>query len=144
MSTARAQIRSVIERYVTAYRSGDTSYLRDIIAPEYVDHTVPAFGDGPDGVARAIQAFHRGFSDVSCSLEQCVCEGDSAAFRVVVAATHTGAFAGRPATGRRITWSAADFVRLRDGKLVELWTVQDTLPLRLGIGVVREVSDGSS
>ena len=66
-------------------------------------------------------------------------EEDWAAFRFVIAATHTGVFAGRAATGRRITWAGADFARLRDGKMVELWSVQETLPLLEGIGEVARV-----
>jgi predicted ester cyclase len=127
-----APARRAVERYVEAYRTGDVSQLADIIAEEFVNHTLPAYS-GRDGVARGIAALHTGFSDVSVVVEQCVCEGDSAAFRAVVEATHTGPFAGRAATGRRIRFVAADFVRLRDGRFVELWTLQAPPSLLIAI-----------
>jgi predicted SnoaL-like aldol condensation-catalyzing enzyme len=101
--------REVIERYIAAYVSGDTSALADIIAPGFVDHTFPAFS-GMDGVARAIATIHA-IGDVTCTLEQCVCDGDTAAFRVIARAGD-------------VEWTIADFVRLAGGKLVELWSVQ--------------------
>jgi quercetin dioxygenase-like cupin family protein len=65
-----------------------------------------------------------------------VCEGDSVAFRVTIAATHTGVFAGRAPTGRRVTWAAADFAEMRGGKIAELWSVQDARPLLQGVGTL--------
>lgn len=125
--------RAVIERYVRAYATGDTSELPAIIAPGLVDHTFPAFC-GIDGVARAIATLHAGLSEISLVIEHCVCEADRAAFLVVASGRHTGALAGRPPTGNRVTWTIADFARLDGGKLVELWSVQDTLAYVRGLG----------
>lgn len=116
--------RTTVERYVEAYLTGDVSRLHEILAEELVNHSIPAYS-GRAGAARAITGFHAGFSDIRVSLDQCVCEGEWVAFRVSVSATHTGEFAGRAATGRRVEFTAADFVRLRDGKFAELWTIQD-------------------
>ena len=125
--------REVIERYVAAYVSGDTSELAAIIAPGFVDHTFPAFS-GIDGVARGIGMLHAGLSEVSCVIERCVCEPEQAAFFAVASGLHTGVLAGHPATGNRVTWTIADFVRLEGGQLVELWSVQDTLAYFKGLG----------
>lgn len=114
-----------VERYVAAYSSGDTSGIAAIIAPSFVDHAFPAFS-GVDGVARAIATLHTGLSEVSCRLEQCVGDSMRAAFCVIVSGRHTGVLAGRAPTGKIVTWAISDFVRIEDGKLVELWSVQDT------------------
>jgi predicted ester cyclase len=82
---------------------------------------------------------HAGFSDIAIALEQCVCDGEWGAFRFVISGTHSGVFAGRAPTGRRVTWSGADFVRVRDGKIVELWPVQESLPMLEGLGAVVRV-----
>jgi predicted ester cyclase len=109
----------------------------EIIAPEFRYRDADAVG--VEGVAAGMRALHAGFTEIACSLEQCVCEDDWAAFRYTIAGTHTGVFAGRAATGRRIAWWGADFVRLRHGKLVELWPVQESLPLMEGLGAVARV-----
>ena len=127
-------LRSIVEAYVDAHRSGDASGLAEIIAPDF------RYRDGPpvgvEGVVRGLRALHSGFRSIECTLVQCVCEGEWAAFWYVVAGTHAGVFSGRPPTGRRITWPGADFVRVRDGKFVELWSVQESLPLMEGLGAV--------
>ena len=134
MSTASQTSRRVIERYVEIHRTGDTSSLGEIIAPEFRYRVAASVG--VEGVASGVRAIHAAFTEVTCSLEQCVCEDDWAAFRFVFAGTHTGVFAGRAPTGRRIAWADADFMRLHEGKIVELWPVQESLPLMEGIGAV--------
>jgi predicted ester cyclase len=133
--------RSIIEAYVDAFRSGDVSHLPEIIAPEFRFREAPPVG--VEGIVLGVRALHAGFTEVACSLEQCVCEGEWGAFRFILSGTHSGVFAGRAPTGRRITWSGADFVKVRDGKLVELWPVQESLPLLEGLGaVVRVKAEG--
>ena len=137
MSTASHASRGVIDRFVEIVRTGETSRLGEIIAPEFRYRLAAPVG--VEGVAAAVLALHAGFTEVTCSIEQCVLEDDWAAYRYVIAGRHTGVFAGRAATGRRITWAGADFVRLQQGKIVELWPVQESLPLMEGIGAVAAV-----
>ena len=122
-----------VERYVAAYVSGNTSELAAIIAPEFVDHAFPQFC-GVDGVGRAIRALHAGLSEVSCRLEHSVGDSSWAAFHVFVRGRHTGVLAGHAPTGKIVSWGIADFVRLENGKLAELWSVQDTSALFSGLG----------
>jgi predicted ester cyclase len=138
VSNPRRDTRAIIEAYVDAHQSGDVSRLAEIIAPEF------RYRDGPPVGVERVAAFarelHAGFSQIACSLEQCVCDGEWGAFRFVISGTHSGVFAGRAPTGRPLTWSGADFVRVRDGRIVELWAVQESLPLLEGLGAVVRVS----
>jgi predicted ester cyclase len=138
VSSPRRDTRTIIEAYVEAHRSGDVSRLGEIIASEFHYRNGPAVG--VEGVATGVRALHAGFSQIACSLDQCVCEGEWAAFRFVLSGIHSGVFAGRAPTGRRLTWSGADFVRVRDDRLVELWPVQESLPLLEGLGAVVRVN----
>ncbi len=134
MSTTSHPSRRVIERYVEINRTGDTSTLDEIIAPDFRVRLAPPMG--VEGAAAFIKALHVGFTDIACSLEQCVCDADCASFRYTIAGTHTGVFAGMAATGRRIDWEGADFMRLRQGKIIQMWPVQESLPLMEGLGAV--------
>jgi predicted ester cyclase len=109
--------------------------LSEIIDPEHQDHSYPAFGIGPAGVQRAIETLHAGFTQLAASIEQFVSAGDWVAFRMAISGTHSGEFKGKQGTGQRVEFTAADFARVRAGKLVELWSVQDTAALLLGIGM---------
>src|SRR5262245_56080194 len=112
--------RQLVERYIAAYRSADVSQLDQIIAPNFIDHSHPDFS-GPEGVAAGVRHLHSGLSDIEVDLEFVVCDGDSAAFLVKASGTHTGEFAGKPPCGERVIWRLADFVRIRDGKISEMW-----------------------
>jgi predicted ester cyclase len=137
MSTTSHASRGVIARYVEINRTGDTATLGEITAPDFRIRLAAPIGVA--GVVAFVRVLHAGFTDIACSLEQCVCDEEWASFRYTIAGTHTGVFAGRAATGRRIAWEGADFMRLRQGKIIELWPVQESLPLMEGLGAVARV-----
>jgi predicted ester cyclase len=126
--------RQLVERYLQAYASGDTTGLAEIIARDFVDHTFPHHGGGVEGVRHAIEMVQAGLSEITCVIELCVSQADWVAFRVQVSGTHVGEFLGKPATGNRVVWSAADFARVEGGKFRELWSVHDSAAMLLGVG----------
>lgn len=79
--------------------------------------------------ARAwIAPFLASFPDTRMEILDLIAEGDRAAARFACSGTHTGAWLGHAPTGRcfeRI--DEAGFYRLRDGRIVESWDVEDTL-----------------
>jgi hypothetical protein len=117
--------------------NGETSKLGEIIALEFRYRAAAPVG--VEGVAAAVRALHAGFTEMTCSVEQCVSEEDWAALGYMIAGRHAGVFAGRAATGQRITWSGADFLRLREGKTRRALAGAGVLPPMEGIGAVTRV-----
>jgi predicted ester cyclase len=70
--------------------------------------------------------FRIGFPDASLAIEQRIGEADLVAFRFVLRGTHSGPFAGLPPTGKVAILTGADLVRIADGKIHELWSVQES------------------
>ena len=56
--------------------------------------------------------------------------------RVRVTGTHKGEFMGQKATGHALAYPEVVTVRIRDGRIVEHWSVADTAPLREAVGLV--------
>ena len=50
--------------------------------------------------------------------------------------TMQGEFAGMPPSGKQAIWDAVHITRVRDGKLVEHWVVQDQLGMLQQLGFV--------
>ena len=84
-----------------------------------------------------------GFPDARITVEQMIGEGDTVAFRFVLRGAHLGTFAGFPPTGKEDVLTSANFVRIADGKMVELWSIQETLSWtqRLGFTISRDRTD---
>jgi predicted ester cyclase len=61
-------------------------------------------------------------------IEELITEGDKVVGRFTCSATHLGAWLGHPPTGR--SFKRVDEVatfRLRDGRIVHAWSLEDTL-----------------
>ena len=76
------------------------------------------------------------FSHAQSVVEDQVAEGDRVVVRLVFTGTHTGTWMGIPPTGKPVTVKGMALYRLQDGKIVEQWTIGDTLGLLQQLGAV--------
>ena len=63
-----------------------------------------------------------------------VCEGGTAAARLLYSGTHTGPLLGVPATGRRFEYAGAAFFTVTHGLLASAWVLGDLVGLRGQLG----------
>jgi predicted ester cyclase len=81
------------------------------------------------GAARRwIAPFRASFPDVRMELVELIAEGDTVVGRFTCSATHLGEWLGQAPTGRRFervdeVW----ILRFRDGRIVQVWSLEDTL-----------------
>jgi steroid delta-isomerase-like uncharacterized protein len=76
------------------------------------------------------------FPDVQFTVHLELAEDDLVAVHWSYVATNTGPFLGRPATGKQVTDTGTNIFRLQDGKIAEMWVVQDSLGLMQQLGAV--------
>lgn len=119
--------KAIVRRYVELWSTGNLALADEVLAADFVDHTHPDQAPGPESVKEAVAAFHIGFPEVHISIEQMIAEDDTVAFRFVLRGIHQGVFAGLPPTGKEAVLTGADFIRIAAGKMVELWSCQETL-----------------
>lgn len=74
--------------------------------------------------------------DLHVVVKDVIQEGDKAAVRYSVTATHLGDSLGFPATGKRIEVDGLSLTRWRNGQIVEGWNCYDQLKLMVQIGAV--------
>ena len=77
---------------------------------------------------RWIAPFRASFPDVHMEVVELIAEEDKVVGRFTCSGTHLGAWRGHAPTGRR--FEAIDEVyiyRLRDGRIIEAWGLEDTL-----------------
>jgi steroid delta-isomerase-like uncharacterized protein len=126
--------KALVGRYIEMWETGNVALADEILAAEYVDHTHPDRLPGPEPVKQEVLAFRAGFSDVSITVEQMIGEADLVAFRFTLRATHRATFAGFAPTGKAVVLTGGDFIRIAGGKMVELWSCQETLSWVLQLG----------
>lgn len=118
---------TLVRQYIELWETGNLALAEQILAADFVDHTHPEWSPGPEGIKRDVQAFRAAFSDVKITVEHLLCERDMVAFSFAMRGTHQGVFAELPPTGKEVVLIGADFLRIADGKIAELWSYQDTL-----------------
>lgn len=128
MSEAHRELmRRMIE---DVFATGDETLLAEVFAPDVVDHhPAPGQAPGRDGIAEVLRAFHAAFPDQRLALQGVVVDGDTAADWWEFTGTHTGPLLGVPPTGRRVTFRGCDVARIRDGRITEIWHVEELYQL---------------
>jgi predicted ester cyclase len=76
---------------------------------------------------RWIAPFRASFPDMRMEIVDLIAEGDRVVGRFACSATHLGDWLGHPPTGRRFEKVAEVYIfRLREGRIVHAWGLEDT------------------
>src|SRR3954463_11103552 len=97
----------------------------ELLRPDSVCH--PDRGDmvGPAAFLAFREQMLRALPDLHVTVEDVVADGDRAAVRWDATGTHTGPFAGTPATGKAVAFHGVTWIRCAGGKLIEGWDCFD-------------------
>jgi steroid delta-isomerase-like uncharacterized protein len=110
--------------------------IPEMYAEDVVDHNpLPGQTPGHEGLREAIRVFSTAFPDIEMTLHGVLADGDYAADFWTFRATHLGPFAGLPPTGRRVEFNGIDVVKVRDGRIAEIWHVEDMARMLDQLGV---------
>jgi predicted ester cyclase len=127
--------KAIIDRLSEALRAQDLETLDELLAPEYVNHSLGL--EGPEGYKQYCTMLFQAFPDYDETVADMIAEGDKIAVRSAWSGTHRGEFAGIAPTGNRVTDSAAfNIYRIAGGKIVEEWDLYDSLGFFQQLGII--------
>jgi steroid delta-isomerase-like uncharacterized protein len=136
MATHQAQ--SAIRRvFDEAFNQGNLAVVDELLSPDHLAHN--AFGgapNGPQGLKLLITMFHNAFTDLNCTIEDDIYEGNRCAARWTMRGTHKGLFMGNPPTGKQMQAQGIIFVRFEAGMIVEYWMLIDQFGLLQQLGII--------
>lgn len=137
-SENKALIRRYLEA-VDANTTSDWSMLDDFIAEDFVAHNPPAPGvsGDRDGVKRAAEMF-RVATPGRHEVKMQVAEADLVVSYITGRGVHEGALFGIPATNKSVETDGIVIHRVRNGKIVENWSVTDVAGILQQLGVLPE------
>jgi predicted ester cyclase len=130
--------KALIRRFVDEVQSGgNVGLIDEICSPEFVNHSAPpGIPADREGIKIVTAMFRRAFPDSYFTVEDMVAEGDKVATRKTFHGTHGGEFMGIPPSGRGVSMGLIDIVRISDGRVVEHWSMGDTLGMMQQLGVI--------
>jgi steroid delta-isomerase-like uncharacterized protein len=123
------------EKFGAAVNEGNLDEIRELMTDTVVDHDpAPGQGPGPEGFIRFFEKFRAAFPDLKITAEHTVINDADIAIAYTLTGTHTGAFMGVPATGRKIKARGVQIARFENGKIAERWGSSDELGILQQIG----------
>jgi predicted ester cyclase len=134
--------KALIRRYIQAIDdndSNDWSIIDDFVAEDFVAHNppVPGVSLDRDGLKQAAEIF-RLATPGRHEIHLQVAEGDLVVSHIVGRGVHAGELLGIPATNRDIESNGIAIHRIRDGKIVEYWSVVDVARVLQQVGALPE------
>ena len=134
---AAAQMIKTARLFYAFWDTGNAEYASAAVDNDFRDNTLPSGRpQGPKGLLYASQAFRSAVPDLHCTIEDLLLSRDKITARLLFTGTHKGEFMGHPATGKPVRFFAIDILRIRNGKIVEDWHLEDNLTLLEQLGVV--------
>lgn len=121
--------------YEELWSRGNLEAIPELVAENFVDHQAPVGQtSGRELLAGLVVMWRTGFPDMRETVEDLISEGDKVVGRFLMRGTHRGEFMGVAPTGRSVTMSGIDIVRVADGKISEFWYAEQTLELMQQLG----------
>jgi steroid delta-isomerase-like uncharacterized protein len=137
---SEAQNKTIAKRFnEDVWGRGDEAALEELFAPDFVDHgALPSQTPDREGHKQTLAAFRSAFPNLSVSTDDIIAEGDEVVSRWTARGTHQGELMGISPTGKEVTITGIDVLRIADGKVVERWAEYDSLGMMQQLGVVPE------
>ena len=118
--------KALVRRLVEGINAGDIDGTADeLFAPRAARR-----------VKRLFTEFYKAFPDWREEIVELVAEGNTVAGRFRCSGTHLGKFLGEPPTGKRMEVEEVFFLRVKDGKFVDFWGLEDSLGRMRQLGLI--------
>ena len=130
-SDNRALVERLRDRLLT---TRDPSVVDEFFAPAFVSHNMPpGFPQGPEGVKRFLELFEP-VGELEVAIDQTISEGDWIAVASTTSGVHDVELFGIAPTGRRLSVTGIDLLRIEDGLIAEHRGLTDTVGLMRQLG----------
>jgi steroid delta-isomerase-like uncharacterized protein len=134
---SKAENEAIVRRFLEkAYNQGNLAVGDELLADNCVFYT-PAPIQGIGGWKQFASAFLTAFpDDLQVTVDELFVAGDKVAARWTAQGTHKGPLRGIPPSGNRVTWAGIAFYSLSNGKITEVWGLNDALGIMQQIGAI--------
>ena len=139
-NNSNEQVEANIKMYTNVWdeilNKGNIDMIDTHFSSNYVNKTVSSTVNGQAEAKEFFGAFLTGFSDINFVVDEIFGVDDRIVKRWTFNGTHSGEFAGTPATGNQITLKGVSVARITNGKISEELDYMDDLGFMQQLGVI--------
>nr|WP_233886612.1 ester cyclase [Paraburkholderia flagellata] len=126
-------------RYAAFWNTGDEALAKLALGDDFVDRTLPiGRAPGLEGALAASKNFRAAVPDLTAEIDDMTVVGDKALLHLHFQGHFTGKFRDIQGGGQKIDFQAFDLYRVKDGKIVENWHLEDNLTLLKQLGAIKQ------
>lgn len=130
--------KAVAQGFVEEWNKGNLEGALAFIDDNVVDHNpAPGQAPGKDGARQALSGFLTAFPDLKFYNDYVLAEGDRVVDHGTARGTHKGNLFGIPPTGKSVEFTYTDIYRIANGKITEIWHIEDIVMAMQQIGAIK-------
>lgn len=128
---------ALAKRFYTEVNARNFDSFPEFIAADVVDHSAdPGSKQGIEMMVGAMKGFTASFSDMQITNEKVLVSGDYVTVISTARGTNDAEMMGKPATNKPVEFQAIDVWLVKDGKLAEVWHVEQLLQMMTQMGAM--------
>lgn len=120
------------------WNTGNLGVADEICTADAVFHindpVTPDFGRGPTVLKQVVSMYRTALPDAQCTIDDLIAEGDKVVIRWRGGGTHRGNLGNLAPTGRSVSVTGIDILRIASGKVEESWINWDTMGMMQQLG----------
>jgi steroid delta-isomerase-like uncharacterized protein len=128
-----SELREIVRRFhEAAWTEGQLDEAARLLAPDLVDHDAIAFpgrSAGAAGLLQVVGMIRSAIPDLRREIRDQLVVGETVVTRFGDIGTHQGDLMGIPPTGRHVEVRGINIERVQDGRITELWHLEDVAGL---------------
>ena len=122
--------------YEEVFNKKNLNVIDELCSPGFVDHSaLPGQRPGSAGLKDVFRDYFKAFPDMSLTTHEMIAEGDIVVTRFTGQGTHSGPFFGSAPTGKKVSFTGIDMIRIKDGKATEVWHEGNDVAVFLELGI---------
>jgi predicted ester cyclase len=116
--------KALVRRFFEAQAKGDLAAVKEMMAPDFVDHTLlPGQAPGREGYLQSVAEDSATFSDVHNVFEEQLVDGDKVISRISTRSLHDrGEYLGLMPAGKELEVTSIAIHRIVGGRIAEEWS----------------------
>ena len=122
--------------YEEVFNKKNLNVIDELCAPGFVDHSaLPGQKPGSAGLKDVFRDYFKAFPDMSVTTHEMIAEGDVVVTRFTGQGTHSGPLFGSAPTGKKVSFTGIDMIRIKDGKAIEVWHEGNEAAMFMQLGI---------